>query len=149
MPDPNMTATAREWSSEDRRLVGWLAILPAAGSALFTLAVFATTPSVWPLAFVITAMGAYATAFIGVMPILFALRQRRWTRLVHYALAGFAGVLLPWLMVGACTELMSRGTVQLRIGEALMLAAGIGAAITAVYGWRVERKAAVAGEVAR
>ena len=77
MPDPNMTPTAREWSSEDRSVVGWLAILPAAGSALFTLAAFATRPSVWPLAFVITAMGAYATAFIGVVPILFAFRQRR------------------------------------------------------------------------
>jgi hypothetical protein len=141
MTERDATPAADDWSSEDRRSIVWLAALPAVGSAIFTLAMFLTKPTIWLVAFIATSMGAYATAFLGVMPILLVFRRRRWTRLLHYAVAGFAGVLLPWFVVGACTEFISRGSVQASVNEGLFLAASIGAALTTVFGWRSRRDA--------
>ena len=141
MSDLDVVPPARDWSSEDRNLVGWFAALPAAGSAIFTLTIFPTEPRFWPVAFLVTAVGAYATAFIGVMPILFAFRRYRWTRLVHYGVAGFAGVLLPWFVVGASVEYLSDRGLQSRIGAPLLLAASIGAVMAMAFGWRQHRRA--------
>ncbi len=141
MADLNVVPPAREWSSQDRSLVGWLAALPAAGSAIFTLTIFPTEPRFWPVAFLFAAMGAYATAFVGVMPILFAFRRYRWTRLVHYGVAGFTGVLMPWFIVGASVEYLSEGGLQARIGAPLLLAASIGAVMAIAFGWRQHRQA--------
>jgi hypothetical protein len=86
-------------------------------------------------------MGAYATAFVGVMPILFAFRRYRWTRLVHYGVAGFAGVLVPWLVVGASVDYLWKGDLQTGIRAPLLLAACIGAVMVMAFGWRQHRQA--------
>lgn len=141
MADLDATPPAPDWSEEDRNVIRWFAALPAVGSAIFALAIFPTEPSWWVVAFPVTAIGAYATAFLGVMPLLFAFRRYRWTRLVHYAVAGFAGFLLPWFIVGAFAEHLSSGDVKSRIGQTLLIAATIGAAMTVVFGWRHRRHA--------
>ena len=64
MADLDVLPPARAWSSEDRNLIGRFAALPATGSAIFTVATFPTEPKLWPLAVLLTATGAYVTAFL-------------------------------------------------------------------------------------
>lgn len=122
-------------------MIGWLAALPAAGGAIFTVAMFPTTPALWPVAFLLTAMGAYATAFVGVMPLLLAFRRCRWTRPFHDGVAGFVGVLVPWLVVGASAAHLSQGGLRPGIATPLLLAACIGAVMAMAFGWRQRRRA--------
>jgi hypothetical protein len=143
MPEADTNPTTQEWTAEDRTAVVWLAALPAGGSAVLSLILFPTRSTLWPLAFFVTAVGAYATAFLGVLPILFALRKRGWTSPFHYAVAGFVGVLLPWFLVGLFTDHAGSGSAKLRAGELLLLAASIGAAMAGLFGWatlRLNRK---------
>jgi hypothetical protein len=91
-------------------------------------------------------MGAYVTAFLGVMPLLYAFRQRGWTGPYHYAVAGFLGVLVPWFIVGTMAEYIGSSSAKAQVGEMLLLASSIGAACTAVFGWRSrESRAARSG----
>lgn len=138
--------SSREWSTNDRAAVAWLAALPAIGSAAFSVGLFPAKPGLWPIAFVLTAMGAYVTAFLGVMPLLFVFRQRGWIGPYHYAVAGFLGVLVPWFFIGMAAEYIGSGSAKAQLGEMLLFASSIGAACGAVFGWRSrERRAARSG----
>ena len=127
--------SAHEWSAPDCVEVAWLAALPAVGSAVFALAFFNAKIGLFPLAFLLTATGAYATAFLGVVPIMYVFRARGWTTLYHYAIAGVCGVFVPWYIVGVAIRYLDAARAKYSVEGALLLACLIGAACSATFGY--------------
>lgn len=93
-----VAALQREWSDAERREVSLLGGLPLACAAVLAGVVFALDPSIWPIAFVISVVCAYTSLIGGVVPLLLLLRRLGWRRWYHYAVAGYAGVLVVWLV---------------------------------------------------
>jgi|SRR5882672_8717363 len=93
-----MEPVSRHWTDAERREVLFIALLPLLGAILLTLLVSAAIPAMWFSVFFISVVCAYGSTFIGVVPILLLFKrfnQRSW---FHYAIAGFLGVLLLWLI---------------------------------------------------
>jgi hypothetical protein len=123
--------TEREWNEQDRAAVRWLALLPLIGAAILTIAIFPTQPSVWLIAFMVSAAFAYVSSFLGVIPALFLFRRFEWQHPVHYAIAGFVGVYMPWLLVGMALR-VTPSSSQSTAGF-LLLPAAIGAVMCLVF----------------
>jgi hypothetical protein len=136
-----MAESDRAWSAAERKEVLSLAVLPAVGAAILTLALFFSQPRMWLFVFFIAAVGSYVTSFLGVMPVLFWFRRCGWVHWLHFALAGFVGVLVPWLLVGFVLGLTPGASLSSGPSLVLVLAAFIGGTMSAVFGLLRRRKA--------
>lgn len=88
-----------EWHIGERREILLLALLPFFSSVVLTLFWFSQLP--WLLVVVFTifmAIFGYASLFIGVMPLLLMFRRLKWNDWFHCGLAGYAGVVIVWLV---------------------------------------------------
>jgi hypothetical protein len=134
-----MSEQESDWTARERMQLAWLGTLPAAGALILVVVLFPTIPSLWLPGFLFASLGAYATSFIGVWPLLIWFQLRGWQHPIHYALAGFMGVLLPWwgigtLAGGGMSPATSDGVAGLpRI--LLLVAAGIGAVLSLIFGF--------------
>jgi hypothetical protein len=93
-----MEAGNRHWTDAERREVLLMALLPLVGAILFTLLLSAAIPGMWFLVFCMSTVCAYGSTFLGVVPLLLLFKRfdrRKW---FHYAIAGFLGVFLLWLV---------------------------------------------------
>ena len=75
-----------------------MALLPLLGATLLTLLLSAAIPAVWFLVFCMSTVCAYGSTFIGVVPLLLLFKRFNRRRWFHYAIAGFLGVFLLWLV---------------------------------------------------
>jgi hypothetical protein len=103
-----MKSKLRSWSIEERREIGFLALLPLAGAALVTLALFAGSLRL-PLPFFFAVICAYVSTFLGVMPVLVLFRRLGWQQWHHYAIAGYLGVVFLWLVPFAVLRAFQHG----------------------------------------
>jgi hypothetical protein len=90
-----------EWSNAERREAGLLGGLPLACAAVLDGVLFAGEPIIWPLAFIVSAACAYVSLVVGVVPLLFLFKRLGWRSWHHFAAAGYAGVLIVWLVPAA------------------------------------------------
>ena len=87
-----------ERSVIERRETQLLAGLPLASAMALTLVIFPFEPRLWLVVFFFSTVCAYGSAFIGVMPLLWLFRRFGWRQWFHFAIAGFLGVFLLWLI---------------------------------------------------
>ena len=92
-----MPAEPKSWTVSERREVFLLGGLPLASAALLVAALFAGEPRIWPLAFIVSAACAYLS-LLGVVPLLLVFRRLGWQGWPHFAVAGYVGVLVVWLV---------------------------------------------------
>lgn len=129
-----MDTQGHDWKSTERKEIFRLGALPAMGALVLVILLFPAMPSLWLPGFLIASLGAYTTSFIGVLPILIWFRRRGWQKPIHFALAGFAGVLLPWWVVGVFVGALPSASFDGSASRISLLAAGIGAAMSLIFG---------------
>jgi hypothetical protein len=104
-----MEPSSRESSHTERRELQMLAFLPLASAAALTLFLIGLGPRIWLFALIISTVCACISMFIGVVPLLLFFRRLGWRRWFHYAIAGFTGVLLIWLVPVLTLSGLERG----------------------------------------
>jgi len=124
-----MNTVSRAWSPDERREVLFLALLPAAAAVLLTLVLFVSQPSFWPLAFPIIVICAYVSMLIGVVPLLIVFRRLRWQSWIHFAIAGYFGVLLVWLVPAVVFGAFKQSMESLSFGASLVGESSVSAAV--------------------
>jgi hypothetical protein len=121
-----MSQIDRDWSAEDRRHIRLLAILPFVGAVVLAAVASAVIESsaipFFVLGVVVATVCAYATTFVGIIPVLALFKRFGWKQWHHFALAGYLGVLGPWLLVA----LVSQGfRNSLHVGSASAASGGL------------------------
>jgi hypothetical protein len=135
-----MGTVTSEWSNAERREAGLLGLLPLACAAVLVGVLFAGEPSIWPLAFIVSAACAYVSLVVGVVPLLLLFKRLGWRGWYHFAAAGYAGVQIVWLVPAAVfgifqSRLLSRAESGLAQAVAFLSIPGIIAAVAAVTFW--------------
>jgi hypothetical protein len=142
------------WTRDERREVLLIAALPFAASlalALVMLLVARVSPLGAPgsnpavlVAFGVLVLCAYVSLLLGVAPLLVWFKRMGWRTWFHFALAGYAGVVLPWLLLAAAIAKFRHGGFDLAADTvpwgpllaALSLSGAFGAGAALLF-WRV------------
>lgn len=96
------------WEKHERREILLLALVPLTCAAVMTAAAFFLLGRIgWgPLlnVFFLVSVVAFTTEAIGVVPLLLVFRQMKWQSALHFAAAGYLGVVLPWAVLAVLSE---------------------------------------------
>ena len=135
-----METVTNEWSNAERREAILLGGLPLACAAILVVVLFAGESRFWPLAFIVSAACSYISLAVGVVPLLLLFKRLGWRNWHHFAAAGYAGVLIVWLVPAAVfgvfeTRLPSHTEWGLAQAVAFLSVPGIIAAIASVTFW--------------
>jgi hypothetical protein len=151
---PSRAPQGTSWTRDERRAVRLIAVLPFAASLALALVMLlaaqvsplralGSNPAV-PIAFGVLVLCAYVSLLLGVAPLLVWFERMGWRSWFHFALAGCAGVVLPWLLLAAATAKFRHGGFDLAAGAvpwgtllaALSLPGGFGAGAALLF-WRL------------